>query len=247
MRRRLDVELVRRSLSPTREQAQADITAGRVRVGGAFATKAGRLVTPGEPVLVVADGPQFVSRGGDKLAAAFDAFGTAVGGCRALDVGASTGGFTDCLLQRGARSVTALDVGHGQLHSRIRHDPRVTVMERINVRTLSPSSLGEAFDLVVADLAFISLRTVASALVKLTAPNGELVVLVKPQFEVGRAEASRRKGVIRDADSWRSSLAGVRGGFEEAGATMVAVMASPLKGSSGNVEFLARIVPKAAA
>ncbi|MGH3849378.1 MAG: TlyA family RNA methyltransferase, partial [Pseudonocardiaceae bacterium] len=222
--------------------AQVDIAAGRVRVGGAFAPKASRLVAPGEPILIVDDGPRFVSRGGDKLAAALEAFGTVVSGRRALDVGASTGGFTDCLLQKGAKSVTALDVGHGQLHARLRGDPRVTVLERVNVRFVSPTSLGDTFDLVVADLAFISLRTVAATLVSLTASAGELVVLVKPQFEVGRSEASRGRGVIRDAHAWRSSLAGVRAGFEEAGASMMAVMASPLKGSSGNVEFLARIV-----
>lgn len=239
VRRRLDVELVRRGLMDSRERARAEIGAGRVLVAGSPAAKASRMVAADEPVTLAGPRPRYVSRGGEKLEAALDGFGVAVAGRRALDVGASTGGFTDCLLQRGARRVTALDVGHGQLDARLRADPRVDVLERTNVRLATPDTVGGPFDLVVADLAFISLRAVAASLVALTAPGGVLIVLVKPQFEAGRVEASRGRGVIRDPAVWRSTLATVRGAFAGHGASVTGVMASPLRGSSGNVEFLA--------
>ncbi|MEO6121631.1 MAG: TlyA family RNA methyltransferase, partial [Acidimicrobiales bacterium] len=161
MRRRLDTELVRRGLVPSREQARARIEQGRVLVAGAPADKASRLVDAGEPVAVLGDPPPFVSRAGAKLAAALDRFAVDPAGRRALDAGASTGGFTDCLLQRGAARVVAVDVGHGQLHERLRADPRVVVHDRTNIRGFR---LDEPVDLVVADLSFISLRTVAPAL-----------------------------------------------------------------------------------
>jgi len=243
VRRRLDVELVRRGLIASRERAQTEIGAGRVLVSGAPAVKASRMVAADEPVTLAPVPARFVSRGGDKLDAALDAFGIVVTGLAALDVGASTGGFTDCLLQRGASNVTALDVGHGQLDARLRADPRVRVVERTNVRFVSAASLGGTFDVVVADLAFISLRTVAGVLVSLTAAGGNLVLLVKPQFEVGRADATRGRGVIRDPDLWGASLAGVREALETEGARVIAAMPSPLKGSSGNVEFLVHAAP----
>lgn len=240
-RRRLDLELVRRGLAQSREEARAAIEAGRVLVSGAVAAKPARLVDAAEPIEVTGPGPRYVSRGGEKLAAALDAFGVAVAGRRCLDAGASTGGFTDCLLQRGAALVVAVDVGHGQLHPRLRAGPRVVVRERTNVRRLRPSEVGGPFDLVVADLSFISLATVAPALVGLAAPGADLVVLVKPQFEAGRREAARGEGVIRDPAVWRRVLREVGGAFGALDAAMIGVMVSPLLGPAGNVEFFAHL------
>ena len=208
-------------------------------MGGAPADKASRLVAPGEPVEVTGPPPRFASRGGEKLDAALERFGVDVAGRSALDAGASTGGFTSCLLARGARSVIAVDVGFGQLHERLRHDPRVVVRERTNVRGLV---LEEPADVVVADLSFISLRVVAPSLVGPNAREGaDVVVLVKPQFEAGRAEASRGRGVIRDAAVWRRVLEEVRSALAGEGAAMMGVMVSPLTGADGNVEFLAHL------
>jgi len=179
-----------------------------------------------------------VSRGGEKLDSALDRFGLDVSGLRALDAGASTGGFTDCLLQRGAAPVVAVDVGYGQLHERLRADGRVEVHERVNVRELRPGDLGPPFPLVVADLSFISLRTVLGALIGQAAPGADLVVLVKPQFEAGRSEAARGRGVIRDPAVWRRVLAEVGGAVRGHGAAIMGGMASPLRGADGNVEFL---------
>jgi 23S rRNA (cytidine1920-2'-O)/16S rRNA (cytidine1409-2'-O)-methyltransferase len=185
--------------------------------------------------------PRFVGRGGEKLDAALDWFALDVAGRRCLDAGASTGGFTDCLLQRGAGQVWAVDVGHGQLHPRIRDDRRVVVAERRNIRHLTPADAGGRFEVVVADLAFISLRTVAGALVGLCADAAPLVVLVKPQFEVGRREASRARGVIRDPESWGRSLTGVVEAMAAAGAVARDVRRSPILGGDGNVEFLLHV------
>ena len=182
-----------------------------------------------------------MSRGGEKLAAALDHFDVDVKGARALDAGASTGGFTDCLLQHGAESVVALDVGRGQLHQRLRNDPRVTAVDRTNLRVVTPQSVGGPFDVVTADLSFISLRTVAATLVALVRTAGHLLLLIKPQFEVGRREATRGKGVVRSPELWRSAVSDVIAAFERAGATMMGVMVSPLRGADGNVEFLAHL------
>jgi 23S rRNA (cytidine1920-2'-O)/16S rRNA (cytidine1409-2'-O)-methyltransferase len=243
VRRRLDVDLVRRGLCSTRELAQEAIGSGRVLVRGAVASKPSHQVDDSEPVELVGNGPRFVGRGGEKLDGALEHFGIDVTGIVALDAGASTGGFTDCLLQRGARSVVAVDVGHGQLHERLRADARVENHERVNVRTLSPADLGgRRFALIVADLSFISLRAVAASLVGLCAPDGQLVVLVKPQFEARRSEVSRGKGVVKDPAVWLRSLIGVRDAFTEAGAVMMGAMGSPLRGTDGNVEFLVHVV-----
>jgi 23S rRNA (cytidine1920-2'-O)/16S rRNA (cytidine1409-2'-O)-methyltransferase len=209
-----------------------------VQVAGAPALKASRMVAPGEPVVVSGEAPRYVGRGGDKLAGALARFRVPVAGVRALDAGASTGGFTDCLLQHGAARVAAVDVGYGQLHERLRADPRVEVHERTNVRDLSPGDLGPPFDVVVADLSFISLRTVISPLVALAAPGAHLVVLVKPQFEAGRREAARGRGVIRDPQVWRRVLDEVAAALDAAGTAIMGGMASPLRGADGNVEFL---------
>lgn len=239
---------MRRGLAPSRDRAQEDIAAGRVLVRGTPATKAARLVSTDEPVALKGPGPRFVSRGGDKLDAALDRFGVDPAGRVALDAGSSTGGFTDCLVQRGAARVTAVDVGRGQLHQRLRDDPRVTVRERINVRHLTLADLGldvAPFDLVVADLAFISLRTVAPALLGLAGEGADVVVLVKPQFEAGQVEASRGRGVIRDPRIWASALERALGAFAERRAAMMGLMVSPIRGAEGNVEFLAHLVAHA--
>ena len=231
---------MRRGLLPSREQAQEAIAAGRVLVAGAVADKPARLVQPGDAIELAGPPPRFVGRGGEKLDAALDHFGIDVTDARALDAGASTGGFTDALLQRGARQVVAVDVGYGQLHERLRADARVVVRERVNVRTFTDP---DPFDVVVADLSFISLRTVAPTLVAAGRPGADIVVLVKPQFEVGREDASRGKGVIREPSLWLHSLEGVHGAMAQAGAAMMGAMVSPLKGADGNVEFLAWFRP----
>jgi 23S rRNA (cytidine1920-2'-O)/16S rRNA (cytidine1409-2'-O)-methyltransferase len=229
---------VRRGLARSRQQAHDDIAAGRVTVAGAPAAKPSRLVGPDEPLVVHGPPPRFVSRGGEKLDAALDRFALDVVGRRALDAGASTGGFTDCLLQRGAAAVVAVDVGYGQLHERLRGDPRVDSRERTNVRDLRPGDLGPPVGLVVGDLSFISLRTVLPALLALTAPPADLVLLVKPQFEAGRQEAARGRGVITDPAIWHRVLAEASAALDDGGAAIMGAMASPLTGADGNVEFL---------
>ena len=237
-RRRLDAELVRRGLAASRARARELIEAGRVTVGGAPAPKATRLVDPAEAVEVAGDGPRFVSRAGEKLAAALDRFAVDPAGRRVVDIGSSTGGFTDCVLQRGAAEVVAIDVGRNQLHERLRADARVHSHEQTNVRHADVAELGGPGGLVVADLSFISLRTVAANLLAFTAPEGELVVLVKPQFEAGKAEADRGRGVIRDPDVWRRTLDEATSALSAAGAAIMGVMVSPITGGDGNVEFL---------
>lgn len=179
-----------------------------------------------------------MSRGGEKLDAALVTFGVDVAGRRVLDAGASTGGFTDCVLQRGAASVVAVDVGYGQLHQRLRLDTRVEVRERVNVRELVPGDIDPPADVVVADLSFISLRTVAAALLACARPGADLVLLVKPQFEAGRAEAARGRGVIRDPVVRADALDAVAVHLQELGATIMGAMVSPLRGADGNVELL---------
>jgi 23S rRNA (cytidine1920-2'-O)/16S rRNA (cytidine1409-2'-O)-methyltransferase len=213
-----------------------------VTVGGAPATKPSRLVDPGEPLAVAGAPPRFVSRGGAKLAAALDRFVIPVTGRRALDAGASTGGFTACLLPRGAREVVALDVGTHQLHERLRADPRVVSRERTNLRTVAPGDLGPPFPLVVADLSFISLLTGAEALLAQCAPGADLVLLVKPQFEAGRAEASRERGIITEPRVWLDVLERVTAGLAERRAAIMGAMVSPVRGAEGNVEFLLHAV-----
>ena len=239
VRRRLDSEIVRRGLLGSRRQAVEAIAAGRVRVGGSPAQAPARLVGVGEPIQVVGAPPRFVSRGGEKLVAALERFALSVRDRRALDAGSSTGGFTDCLLQAGAAHVDAVDVGRGQLAWPLRDNPRVTVREKTNVRTLLPEHLGGAVDVTVADLSFISLITVAPALARCTKADGDFVLLVKPQFEAGRARVGKG-GIVRDPDVHRSVLREVREGLGGAGLFVVDVMPSPLTGADGNVEFFVR-------
>lgn len=239
---RLDQLLVERGLCASREQAQRAVLAGRVRLNGRPAPKPGTRVRPADAVELEA-GEKFVSRGGHKLEHALDLFALEVAGARVLDVGASTGGFTDCLLQRGAVHVTTVDVGRGLLAWKLRQDPRVTCHEGVNARQLAPATFGEGwrpFDLAVADCSFISLRLVLPAVAPLVRPGGRIVALIKPQFEAGRAEADRGRGVIADPAVHARVLAE----FEVFTTTLPGwrwrgVTESPLRGPAGNVEFLA--------
>jgi 23S rRNA (cytidine1920-2'-O)/16S rRNA (cytidine1409-2'-O)-methyltransferase len=238
-RARLDAELVRRKLARSREQAAALVAAGRVQVRGTVAQKVATMIDPADPVLVTGDDPtdEYVSRGSHKLAGALRAFtGLAVRGRRCLDAGASTGGFTDVLLRAGAREVVAVDVGYGQLAWPIRTDDRVVVLERTNVRTLTPAAIGGPVDVTVADLSFISLRLVLPALAACTAPDGDLALMVKPQFEVGR-ERVGAGGVVQDPHVRAAAVLEVAAAAAEIGLGMRGVTASPLPGPSGNVEF----------
>ncbi len=241
---RLDQVLVERGLADTRSRAQALILAGKVRVGegdGArLDRKAGDLVDEGTAISI--DQPEpYVSRGGHKLAAALDAFGIDPTGLAALDVGASTGGFTDVLLQRGARHVYALDVGRGQLAESLRRDDRVTSMERTNARTLTAMSLPESIDLAVVDVSFISLDKVLGPIASTLAPKAPMVALVKPQFEAGRGRTDH--GVVRDPAIHREVLERVVGNAAERGLGTRAVIASPILGPEGNREFLVHLAP----
>lgn len=240
-RRRLDLELLRRGLTESRQQARHLIDAGRVLVSNAPADKAGRLVAPGEPIRVLGPPARFVGRGGEKLAGALERFDLDPRGRRALDAGASTGGFTDALLQAGAESVVAVDVGRAQLHERLRDDARVDVREQTDIRRVRAEDVGGPVDVVVADLSFISLRAVIDALLVLVAPGGDLVVLVKPQFEAGRAEVSKGRGVIRDPAVWRRVLDEAVVAIEAAGGAIMDAMVSPLRGADGNAEFLVHV------
>ena len=235
---RLDAELVRRGLARSREHARSLVEAGQVRVGGIVATKAASGVDSSASVSVVHDaGDDYVSRGALKLSGALDALGgPPVAGRRCLDAGASTGGFTDVLLRRGAAHVVAVDVGYGQLAWRLRNDPRVAVHERTNVRDLEPDVIGGPVSLVVADLSFISLRIVLPALVRCAAADADLLLMVKPQFEVGR-EAVGRGGVVREPELRAAAVSTVAAAAMELGLGVRGVVASSLPGPSGNVEY----------
>ncbi|MBM4156616.1 MAG: TlyA family RNA methyltransferase [Lentisphaerae bacterium] len=235
---RLDQEMVARGLAESREKAQRLILAGEVRVGGVPAAKPAQAVAPGAVVEVEAP-PRFVSRGGEKLDAAFGAFPISVAGAVCLDVGASTGGFTDCMLQRGAARVYAIDVGRGQLHWKLRTDPRVVVMEGVNARHLRALRVPEPAGFAAVDVSFISLTKVLPAVRELLLPGAGLVTLIKPQFEAGRAEVGRG-GVVRDEAVRQRVVEAVRSfGVSEPGLEWRGVCPSPLRGPAGNVEFLA--------
>ncbi len=237
-RRRLDIELVRRRLVDSRAAAQAAIVGKRVKLKGTLASKAATMVESGDPIEIVDDGPRHVSRAGAKLEAAIEAGSINIDGRRAIDVGASTGGFTDCLLQHGAVSVLALDVGYGQLDWSLRSDSRVTVMDRTNVRHVEPSSLGAPFDVVVVDLSFISLTKVLHVLAELGDDSSDWVMLVKPQFEVGPDRVASG-GVVRDPVARGEAIRAVVAAAEEFGLRCCGGMDSPIPGAkSGNVEHL---------
>ena len=244
-RARLDAELVRRGLARSRGHAAELVAAGRVKVGGQVATKTATAIGADEPVVVIesrSGEPDYVSRGGHKLAGALAAFtpaGLQIVGRRCLDAGASTGGFTDVLLRAGARGVVAVDVGYGQLAWSLRTDPRVVVVDRTNVRDLTPATIGLAgplIDVVVGDLSFISLEVVLPALVGVAADDADLVLMVKPQFEVGRARVGTG-GVVRDPELRAEAVRAVAAAAGHYGLGACGVVASPLPGPAGNVEY----------
>jgi 23S rRNA (cytidine1920-2'-O)/16S rRNA (cytidine1409-2'-O)-methyltransferase len=234
-KRRLDTLLAERGLFDSRSRAAAAVIAGDVRVEGRPAEKPGQLVSDTAAV-AVAEPPRYVSRAGIKLENALDAFGVDADGRRALDVGAATGGFTDCLLQRGAAAVIALDVAYGELHWRVRNDPRVTVMERRNARSLDPGELPYAPDLIVADVSFISLTKVLPAVLSAAAPRFDCLALVKPQFEAGRDRVGKG-GVVRSADDRRAALVAVgEHALTRLGVAVLGYASSGLPGPAGNRE-----------
>ncbi len=218
----------------------ARIEQGQVLVSGSVAEKPSRMVSPAEPIELLGPAPRFVSRGGEKLDAALTRFAIDVSGRRALDAGASTGGFTDCLLSRGATSVVAVDVGRGQLHPRLRDDHRVDSRERLDIRDVTIDTVGGSpVGVVTADLSFISATRAVPVLVgDVVAPGSPVVILVKPQFEAGRIEASKGRGVIRDPEVHRRTVTEVTRALADAGADVLGVMPSPITGSAGNIEFL---------
>ncbi|MEH0108926.1 TlyA family RNA methyltransferase [Tersicoccus sp. MR15.9] len=234
---RLDVELVARGLARSRTHAATLVREGRVTVNGAPAAKVALATAPEDDVAVNAAAEEYVSRAGHKLAGALRAFpDVAVAGRRCLDAGASTGGFTDVLLRAGAREVAAVDVGHDQLVPQLRADPRVRVVEGLNIRHLTAEDIGGPVELTVADLSFISLRLVVEPLAAVTAPGGDLLLMVKPQFEVGRSRLGKGGVVVADADR-RAAVDGVSAAARDAGLTVRGEATSPLPGQDGNVEF----------
>ncbi len=237
---RLDQLLVERGLAPSRTRAQSLILAGVVRVAGEVVDKAGKAVDPEAAVEIAAADHPWVSRGGVKLAAALDAFGVSPRGRRCLDVGASTGGFTHVLLERGAAQVVAVDVGRGQLDWNLRRDPRVGVREGLNARHLAPEDVPGPFELVTVDVSFISLRLVLPPLVPLLADGGDLVALIKPQFEAGRRQVARG-GVVRDEAVREAAIAAVLEAAAGLGLACRGRMGSPIPGPAGNVEELAHL------
>ena len=245
-RRRLDAELLRRELTSSRTEAQQMIVANRVLVNGSVADKSSRQVSPGDAVVVSGPPARFVGRGAEKLEGALEAFGLDVSGMRALDAGASTGGFTDCLLQRGARQVVAVDVGHGQLHERLRADERVVNREKTNIRYINAEGIGGLVDIVVGDLSFISLTLVIPALVSVCQPEAPMVLLVKPQFEAGRSEVSKGRGIITDPAIHERVKTEVADCFAHNGCQIQAWVTSPITGADGNVEFLVHATSPAA-
>jgi len=239
---RLDAALVKRGLAESRSEASRLIDAGHVTVSGAFADKSSRMVAANEPIAVVVE-KKFVSRGGEKLSHALDSFGIVVEGRSVMDAGVSTGGFTDCVLQRGANRVFAVDVGRNQLHERIKADTRVDWRDGVNVREIVPEDMPFPCSLLVADLSFISLTKVLPALMDVLAPEEsfsrtQMLLLVKPQFEAGRVEVSRGKGVITDPEIHAETIQTVQECVESLGGTVLGLVESPIKGAEGNTEFL---------
>jgi 23S rRNA (cytidine1920-2'-O)/16S rRNA (cytidine1409-2'-O)-methyltransferase len=237
MKRRLDHYLVETGLADSRQKAQALILAGQVLVNDRPAEKPGLLIAPDATVRLRGEPLRYVGRGGLKLEAALHGFALDVRGALCLDIGASTGGFTDCLLQHGARQVYALDVGHNQLDWKLRSDSRVVVREGVNARYLTPADFPERFTVIVADVSFISLRLILPALGPLAAPEAALVALVKPQFEVGREQVGKG-GIVRDRRLHATAMAGVLAAARQAGFAPERMLASPVLGAEGNQEYL---------
>ena len=236
VRLRLDTWLVKQGIATDVGNAKTLIDQGLILVNGSIALTDNRMIANSDIVLLSTPA-RFVSRGGEKLEAALLSFGVELDDKRVLDVGASTGGFTDCVLQRGAGEVTSLDVGKSQLHDRLVRDPRVKVLDSTNARSMTTALVGE-FDLVVADLSFISLRQVATALCKVLSPHGDMILLVKPQFEAEKSEVDKGSGVIRDAEIHQRTIDQVVKAFESQGMKQSGLIESPLRGDDGNTEFL---------
>ncbi len=242
MKQRADKLLVEQGLAPSREKAQALVLAGLVYLGEVRVEKPGHLLPEGASLAVRGKACPYVSRGGLKLQAALEAFAPPLSGAVCADVGASTGGFTDCLLQHGASRVYALDVGHGQLDQALRDDPRVVCMEGVNARNLGAGFFPEPVDLVTVDASFISLKLIFPAL-RASAPGARVLALVKPQFEAGRREVARGRGVVKDPDVRERALEEVRAAAAALGYTHLGTLESPVRGPKGNVEFFLHLVP----
>ena len=237
---RLDIELLARGLADSRQRAQGLILSGKVLVDGQKVEKAGALVGPGSEIRLIGEDIPYVSRGGLKLRAALDVFGIDVTGLVCADIGASTGGFTDCMLQAGAARVYAVDVGYGLLDLKVRNDPRVVVIERTNARLLTPDIIGEPVDLATVDVSFISLKLVLGPVRSVVKEGGSIVALVKPQFEVGRARVGKG-GIVRDEDDRLAACQAVREFAAGLGMSVLGEMESPVRGAKGNVEYLMHI------
>lgn len=237
---RLDTLLTQKRLAESRQKAQGMIMAGIVRVNGHKVDKSGTMIASDAEVHVVGKSCPYVSRGGLKLQGAVEGFNIEVHGCVVLDIGASTGGFTDCLLQKGAKKVYAVDVGYGQIDWRLRNDERVVVMDRINARYLSSGNFEEKMDLIVIDVSFISLTKILPVTVGILKEQGEILAMVKPQFEVGRREVGK-KGVVRDPQKHKSAIDNVLKSAAELGYACCGLIRSPITGPAGNVEFFIRL------
>ena len=235
-RLRLDTWLVKQGIATDAGHAKVLIDQGLILVNGSIALTDKRMIANSDSVLLSTPA-RFVSRGGEKLEAALQSFGVELNGKRVLDVGASTGGFTDCVLQHGASEVTALDVGKSQLHDRLVRDLRVTVLDSTNARSMTMAMVGD-FDVIVADLSFISLRQVATALCEVLRPHGDMILLVKPQFEAEKSEVDKGAGVIRDSEIHQRTIAQVVQVFHSQGMNQSGLIESPLRGADGNTEFL---------
>ncbi len=240
---RLDRLLVDRGLAESRERAQALILAGQVLVNGQKQEKAGALVLRGADIRILGEVLPYVSRGGVKLEAALREFKIDASGKTALDVGASTGGFTDCLLQHGASKVYAVDVGYGQIAWKIRQDKRVVVIERTNIRDIDPSLISEPIDIITIDVSFISLEKVIPSVIDFLKPGGDLIALVKPQFEVGREQVGKG-GIVRDEAARKGAVDRVAGFIRSNGFEVKGLIQSPITGQDGNVEFLVHAVQR---
>lgn len=236
MKERLDKLLVDRGLVETRAKAAALIMAGQVSIAGQVVSKAGTSVDSAAAIEIKESYP-YVSRGASKLEAALDAFKVDLEACIAADIGASTGGFTDLMLSRGAVRVYALDVGHGQLHYRLRQDERVINLEGVNVRTLEPGLITEPCDIITFDVSFISLKLVLPPALELLRPGGDIVALIKPQFEAGKDQVGKG-GIVRDETVITAVLSDIQAFFEQSGLAVSGIIPSPIKGAKGNQEYL---------
>jgi 23S rRNA (cytidine1920-2'-O)/16S rRNA (cytidine1409-2'-O)-methyltransferase len=243
-KQRLDRLMVARNLAASRERARALIKGGRVLVNGLPALKAATLVAPEAEVKLKSDDFPYVSRGGLKLQKALEAFAVQTAGAVCLDIGASTGGFSDCLLQHGASKIYAVDVGYGQLAWKLRQDDRVVVIERTNVRYLSPQAIPQRVDLVTVDVSFISLRLVVPAVLPLMKPSAAIIALIKPQFEVGKGQVGKG-GVVRDARLHQEVLTSLQAFFETLPLICLRIIPSPILGPKGNQEFFAHLLKSA--